>query len=62
MFKWWGRGKVDFSEMLKLSGEFTADDGEMKGEFIHPSSSISFPVHYKYFPGMVLAWVKTEIK
>ncbi|MFL5741596.1 MAG: 4'-phosphopantetheinyl transferase family protein [Flavisolibacter sp.] len=59
MFKWWGRGEVDFSEMLRLSDMQTLS-GKMQGKFIRGDLRVSFPVYYKTFPGMVMAWVMTK--
>jgi phosphopantetheinyl transferase len=59
MFKWWGKGKVDFSEMLHVSVD--AEPELMHGKFIREELQVSFPVHYKVFPDIVLAWVHTEV-
>ena len=60
MFKWWGKGQIDFSEMLKLSGRINEDVGILEGRFIKEELDLSFPIHYKFFPGIVMAWVQTE--
>lgn len=60
MFKWWGRGKIDFSEMLRLSGVIHAGEGQLDARFIREERIIAFPVHYHFFDGLVLAWVMTE--
>lgn len=62
MFKWWGRGNVDFSEMLRLSGNYQKNEGVLAGNFIKDELNVSFPVGFKKFPQLVLAWVKTEPK
>lgn len=60
MFKWWGFGNVDFSEMLRV--QFTAidEEGSLPSRFVHPDFTTSFPVHYKIFPQLLLAWVVTN--
>jgi phosphopantetheinyl transferase len=60
MFKWWGRGKVDFSEMLRLSGNIEPEGRLLGGSFIKEEKSVSFPLHYQIFSPLVLAWVKTD--
>ena len=60
MFKWWGNGNVDFSEMLRLSGSRLQDEGTLIGNFLKDGIDSSFPVHYKFFHKLILAWVQTE--
>ena len=60
MFKWWGNGNVDFSEMLRLSGSHVRDEGSLMGNFVKDRIDASFPVHYKFFDKLILAWVNTE--
>jgi 4'-phosphopantetheinyl transferase EntD len=59
MFKWWGKGNVDFSEMLRVSGSLPEHEGLFNANFIKGSINASFPVPYKIFPQIVLAWVAT---
>ena len=59
MFKWWGNGNVDFSDMMKLSGTLPQDGGILSGNFIKEGVDSSFPVYYKTFSPLVLAWVVT---
>jgi hypothetical protein len=59
MFKWWGRGGIDFSEMLRLSAlEKSAEF--FNGTFIKGSFKTEFPVYYKLFQQLVLSWVITD--
>lgn len=59
MFKWWAKGNVDFSEMLRLSGSNYNKEGALSGNFVKGEIDIDFPVNYKFFPGLVLTWVTT---
>jgi 4'-phosphopantetheinyl transferase EntD len=59
MFKWWGRGGIDFSEMLRLSESDRAAEF-FQGTFIKGSFKTVFPVHYKLFHRLVLSWVITD--
>ena len=60
MFKWWSKGNIDFSEMLRLTGDVFQQEGRLSGNFIKGELDISFPLHYKIFPELILTWVKTE--
>ena len=62
MFKWWGKGSVDFSEMLRVSGDISQNEGLLSGQFIKDATVFSFPVHYRLFEQLVLTWVQTEAK
>ncbi|HEX2607506.1 MAG TPA: 4'-phosphopantetheinyl transferase superfamily protein [Flavisolibacter sp.] len=62
MFKWWGLGQVDFSEMLRLD-TFPRSAGEREGSlsarFLKGSVRESFPVRFQLFDEVVMAWVST---
>jgi len=60
MFKWWGKGNVDFSEMLRVSGPGNQSEGIMQGNFIKSDLNIIFPLQYKFFPELILTWVATK--
>ncbi len=62
MFKWWGNGEVDFSDMLRVSGSQPNDQGQLSSNFIKGDVDVSFPVYYNFFPKLLLAWVVTEPK
>jgi phosphopantetheinyl transferase len=56
MFKWWGRGEVDFSEVLRLNGTSPEAEGSLQAKFIKPEFEKSFDVHYHFLAGLILAW------
>jgi phosphopantetheinyl transferase len=60
MFKWWGNGNVDFSDMLRLSINHPESEGTLNGNFLKNGIDSSFPVHYKFFSQLVLTWVNTD--
>jgi phosphopantetheinyl transferase len=60
MFKWWGNGNVDFSDMLRLSINQPESEGILNGNFLKNGIDSSFPVQYKFFPQLVLTWVNTD--
>ena len=59
MFKWWGLGEVDFSEMLRINGPLDFKENSMAANFMKAPHNIPYPVNYKIFPEIVLAWVDT---
>ncbi|HWJ27097.1 MAG TPA: 4'-phosphopantetheinyl transferase superfamily protein [Flavisolibacter sp.] len=62
LFKWWGWGGVDFSEMLRLETLPHDKNGNLKGCVI--TNNEQFPLHifYEQFPELVLAWTASERK
>jgi phosphopantetheinyl transferase len=60
MFKWWGRGGVDFSEMLRIRNTILSGEATLATRFIKDETGIALEVHYKQFDEIVLAWVQTE--
>lgn len=56
MFKWWGRGDVDFSEMLRIHPFDLADTGAI--DTIFSKAQLQFPlaVHYRMEREMSMAW------
>lgn len=60
LFKWWGWGGVDFSEMLRLKTFPINDNGIMKGCVITKNDHIPLDIHYKKFPELVLAWTASN--
>jgi 4'-phosphopantetheinyl transferase EntD len=60
MFKWWGRGEIDFSEVLRVQTEILGESGTFKAKFLKPGFATRFNVYYRLFPSLVLTWVATE--
>ena len=57
IFKWWGKGNVDFSDMMQLSGNFPEDAGALFGRFKKDEVNSSFLIQYKIFPSLILTWI-----
>lgn len=57
MYKWYGLGQVDFSEMMRLDSFKLDNTGFIEARFIKPDLEESLQVHYQFFEGLVLAWV-----
>lgn len=60
MFKWWGWGEVDFSEMLRINHFELNDEGNIDSRFIRQSINVSLQLNYKLMPNLCLAWLSTE--
>src|SRR4051812_43829484 len=43
MFKWWGNGRIDFSEMLRISGTEPDGEGQLEGWFRKDGIDITYP-------------------
>lgn len=59
MFKWWGLGDVDFRTMLHLYILKETNGLQLNGTFEKGHMHITFPVSWKNFQGLLLAWVAT---
>ena len=57
MFKWWGRGEVDFSDVLRI-GQFSFDDrGTIPVSIAKDGFHVSLLVQYILYEKMTLAWI-----
>lgn len=57
MYKWYGLGKVDFSEMMRLKTFELANEGVIYSRFQKPDLKADLQVQYRFFETLVLAWV-----
>ena len=60
MFKWWGRGEVDFSEALRISDFALQPEGIMQAVFEKDAYRIPLQLHYQLSNEMSLVWVISE--
>jgi phosphopantetheinyl transferase len=60
MFKWWGRGEVDFSEVLRIEPFEHADSGTIRARFSKAGFEQALTLRYLMPEGMSLAWVISE--
>ena len=60
MFKWWGWGAVDFSEMLRIKHFELNGEGIIQSKFIRQSMNVPLELHYKLMPDLCLVWLSTE--
>jgi phosphopantetheinyl transferase len=60
MFKWWGMGDVDFKTMLRINEAGTGDESLFTGNFQKNGAHAAYPICWKRFAGLVLAWIVTD--
>ena len=60
MFKWWGRGDVDFSEVLRTQDFTFTDTGIIPALFRKDEIQVPLKIHYQLRDGLSLAWVRSE--
>ncbi len=60
MFKWWGLGDVDFRTVLHIDAVAVSGALQLTGVFHKEAAQTNYPVHWKSFTGLVLAWVVTD--
>lgn len=61
MFKWWGNGDVDFSEVLRIHELPDKPKGTLKTSFVKVQN---YPLilHYQLFGNLTLVWTKGNIE
>ncbi|MDP1762881.1 MAG: 4'-phosphopantetheinyl transferase superfamily protein [Sediminibacterium sp.] len=57
MFKWWGNGEVDFSEVLRTNNFTFSAEGIIPAIFLKEPVKIDLKIHYQVREGVSLAWV-----
>jgi phosphopantetheine--protein transferase-like protein len=57
MFKWWGRGEVDFSEVLQTQDFLFTEKGVISAAFVKDQVNVALEIHYEMRDELSLAWV-----
>lgn len=57
IFKWWGLGDVDFSEMIRIDKFTLAAKGTIDARFLEHNSVFPLNPQYKLFGNLCLVWV-----
>jgi phosphopantetheinyl transferase len=60
MFKWYGEGEVDFSEMLRTRSFELQEEGQVYATFIKKPLEHELVLHYKLMEGLTLVWLATN--
>jgi phosphopantetheinyl transferase len=59
MFKWWGRGDVDFSEAMRTFSFTMQEQGIIDGLFVKDVFSAYVKLHYELRKDLSLVWMNT---
>jgi len=59
MFKWWGRGEVDFSDVLRFAPFSFDHKGIIPAVFRKDPFETALSVHYKMYDTISLAWINS---
>ena len=57
VFKWWGLGDVDFSEMIRIDNFIKENEGILNCHFIKAPFKHTLTPHYCFFDSLCLVWV-----
>lgn len=60
LFKWWGRGDVDFSEVMRVSANELQEHGSLKGSFTKKDFHQELLLNYRLQDELSLVWVFSE--
>ncbi len=60
MFKWWGKGEVDFSEMMIIDEFDLKSSKTLSATFVANTRKIPLLLEYKIFTDLCLVWVCTK--
>jgi len=61
VYKWWGNGLVDFSEMIRLNTFSPQQYGTIDAVFKHPALQKELLLHYGLFQKLCLVYVCSEV-
>lgn len=60
MFKWWGRGDIDFSEVLWIDSFRMMEQGVVKAMFQKPGHLYPLQLQYLFKNDLVYVWIATN--
>lgn len=60
MFKWYGNGEVDFSEMLRIAPFELQQQGLINSYLVKEDYRQILPLQYKFLDDLVMVWVHTS--
>ncbi len=60
MYKWYGAGEVDFSEMMRIFPFEVKDEGVIDAAFMKLDFHRKLVLHYKVFSQLTLVWVVSD--
>jgi phosphopantetheinyl transferase len=60
MYKWYGHGEVDFSEMMRTLPFKAENEGEIDAAFMKDDFHKKLVLHYRHLNQLTMAWVMSE--
>ena len=60
MYKWYGLGKVDFSEMMRTVPFQITNEGEIEAVFMKDTFQKKLTLHYRMNEGLSMVWVVSD--
>lgn len=60
MYKWYGAGEVDFSEMMRTLPFTLHESGEIEAIFINETLHKTLTLHYRMNEGLSMVWVMSD--
>lgn len=60
MFKWWGRGDIDFSECMQVEKNTLKSSGILNARFQKDDFTTSLELHYQLSNELSLVWVNND--
>jgi len=60
MFKWWGRGDIDFSECMQVEAAALQSKGILNASFRKDDFTASLQLHYQLTEELSLVWVNND--
>jgi phosphopantetheinyl transferase len=61
IYKWWGRGEVDFAAMIIIEPFMLQTSGSMVARFIKDEACVELQLQYHCFQEVCATWVKTDV-
>ncbi len=60
IFKWWGRGDIDFSKSMRISANVLGQEGMLEARFLKEGFATKLDLNYQLKNGLSLVWVLKE--
>ena len=57
IYKWWGKGNVEFNEMIRIDSWQQQSEGKMNARFLSDNSIIHLIPNFHFFDDLFLVWL-----
>jgi phosphopantetheinyl transferase len=62
IFKWWGRGEVDFKEMIQIDQFSYSEQGNMNASFMKEDAApYELQLYFQQFEDLCLVWLMSDV-